>query len=55
MTVTLKKPPIYKIHYFHVLMAVVMGVLWGYFDPSLGDDMKLLGGALLYISLWPQY
>ncbi|QWD71577.1 hypothetical protein C2756_10600 [Polynucleobacter sp. UB-Siik-W21] len=40
MTVILKKPPIYKILYFQVLVAVVLGVLLGHLYPSLGTEMK---------------
>ena len=34
MTVTLKKPPIYKILYFQVLVAVVVGVYWAIFTQA---------------------
>lgn len=47
MTVTLKKPPIYKILYFQVLVAVVVGVLLGHFYPSLGTEMKPFGDAFI--------
>ena len=47
MTVTLKKPPIYKILYFQVLTAVVIGVLLGHFYPSIGTDMKPFGDAFI--------
>ena len=47
MTVTLKKPPIYKILYFQVLLAVVIGVLLGHFYPSLGTEMKPFGDAFI--------
>ena len=47
MTVTLKKPPIYKILYFQVLVAVVIGVLLGHFYPSLGTEMKPFGDAFI--------
>jgi aerobic C4-dicarboxylate transport protein len=47
MTVTLKKPPIYKILYFQVLVAVVIGVLLGHFYPSIGTDMKPFGDAFI--------
>ncbi len=47
MTVSLKKPPIYKILYFQVLTAVVIGVLLGHFYPSLGAEMKPLGDAFI--------
>jgi aerobic C4-dicarboxylate transport protein len=47
MTVNLKKPPIYKILYFQVLVAVVIGVLLGHFYPSLGTEMKPFGDAFI--------
>ncbi|MBU3540428.1 dicarboxylate/amino acid:cation symporter [Polynucleobacter sp. UB-Tiil-W10] len=47
MTIELKKPPIYKILYFQVLTAVVIGVLLGYFYPSLGTEMKPFGDAFI--------
>ncbi|SNX27721.1 aerobic C4-dicarboxylate transport protein [Polynucleobacter meluiroseus] len=47
MKTTLKKPPIYKILYFQVLTAVVIGVLLGHFYPSLGVDMKPFGDAFI--------
>jgi aerobic C4-dicarboxylate transport protein len=47
MTVTTKKPPIYKILYFQVLTAVVIGVLLGHFYPSIGTDMKPFGDAFI--------
>jgi aerobic C4-dicarboxylate transport protein len=42
-----KKPPIYKILYFQVIVAVVLGVLLGHFYPSLGADMKPFGDAFI--------
>ena len=47
MTVILKKPPIYKILYFQVLVAVVLGVLLAYVYPSLGTEMKPFGDAFI--------
>jgi aerobic C4-dicarboxylate transport protein len=47
MTATLKKPPFYKILYFQVLMAVVIGVLLGHFYPSIGTEMKPFGDAFI--------
>ena len=47
MTIPLKKPPIYKILYFQVLVAVVLGVLLGHFYPSLGTEMKPFGDAFI--------
>ena len=47
MTAVLKKPPIYKILYFQVLMAVLIGVLLGNFYPSIGVEMKPFGDAFI--------
>lgn len=47
MTANLKKPPIYKILYFQVLIAVVLGVLLGNFYPDLGVNMKPFGDAFI--------
>jgi aerobic C4-dicarboxylate transport protein len=47
MTAPLKKPPFYKILYFQVLTAVVIGVLLGHFYPSLGTEMKPFGDAFI--------
>ena len=47
MTANLKKPPIYKILYFQVLMAVLIGVLLGNFYPSIGVEMKPFGDAFI--------
>ena len=47
MTANLKKPPIYKILYFQVLMAVLVGVLLGNFYPSIGVEMKPFGDAFI--------
>lgn len=47
MTVSLKRPPFYKILYFQVLAAVVIGVLLGHFYPSLGTEMEPFGDAFI--------
>ena len=47
MTTSLKKPKIYKILYFQVLVAVVLGVLLGNFYPDLGVNMKPFGDAFI--------
>jgi aerobic C4-dicarboxylate transport protein len=39
--------PIYKSLYAQVLVAIVIGVLLGYFYPSLGEAMKPLGDAFI--------
>ena len=41
------KPPFYKVLYFQVLMAVVIGVLLGHFYPAVGTDMKPFGDAFI--------
>ncbi|MBT8525598.1 dicarboxylate/amino acid:cation symporter [Polynucleobacter paneuropaeus] len=47
MTATIKNPPIYKILYFQVLVAVVIGVLLGNFYPEIGVSMKPFGDAFI--------
>ncbi|MFM2029861.1 MAG: hypothetical protein RL517_1052 [Pseudomonadota bacterium] len=47
MSTTLKKPPFYKVLYFQVLAAVVIGVLLGQFYPSFAEEMKPLGDAFI--------
>lgn len=44
---SLKKPPIYKILYFQVVLAVVVGVLLGHFYPQVGTEMKPFGDAFI--------
>src|SRR5438876_6034430 len=39
--------PFFKHLYFQVLTAIVLGVLLGYFDPQLGEQMKPLGDAFI--------
>ena len=41
------KKPFYRALYFHVLVAIVLGVLLGHFDPSLAIKMKPLGDAFI--------
>src|ERR1700754_3752050 len=41
------KKPFYRALYFHVLLAIVLGVLLGHFDPSLAIKMKPLGDAFI--------
>jgi aerobic C4-dicarboxylate transport protein len=43
----ISKPPLYKSLYFQVLIAVVIGVLLGHFEPKLGVDMKPFGDAFI--------
>ena len=43
----MKKPPLYKVLYFQVLTAVVIGVLLGHFYPEVGVDMKPFGDAFI--------
>ena len=47
MTATLKKPPIYKILYFQVLVAVAIGVFMGHFYPEAAVAMKPFGDAFI--------
>ncbi len=39
--------PLYKSLYFQVIVAIVIGVLLGYFYPSTGEAMKPLGDAFI--------
>ncbi|MDB5795146.1 MAG: dicarboxylate/amino acid:cation symporter [Noviherbaspirillum sp.] len=41
------KKPLYKSLYFQVLIAIIIGVLLGYFYPSVGTSMKPLGDAFI--------
>jgi aerobic C4-dicarboxylate transport protein len=41
------KTPIYRILYVQVLVAIVIGVLLGHFDPGLGRKMKPLGDGFI--------
>ena len=41
------KKPFYKTLYFHVLVAIILGVLLGHFAPSLAVQMKPLGDAFI--------
>ncbi|MGI4856282.1 MAG: dicarboxylate/amino acid:cation symporter [Janthinobacterium lividum] len=41
------RKPFYKTLYFHVLAAIVLGVLLGHFAPSLAVKMKPLGDAFI--------
>jgi aerobic C4-dicarboxylate transport protein len=43
----MEKKPLYKSLYVQVLTAIVIGVLLGYFYPSLGAEMKPLGDAFI--------
>ena len=47
LTLILKKPPVYKILYFQVVVAVVIGVLLGHFYPQVGVEMKPFGDAFI--------
>src|SRR5689334_5222337 len=39
--------PWYRVLYVQVLIAIVLGVLIGYFDPDLGKQLKPLGDAFI--------
>jgi aerobic C4-dicarboxylate transport protein len=41
------KTPIYRILYVQVLVAIVIGVLLGHFDPGLAKEMKPLGDGFI--------
>ena len=47
MTTIPKKPPLYKILYFQVVVAVITGVLLGHFYPQIGIEMKPFGDAFI--------
>lgn len=42
-----KKTPIYKTLYFQVIVAIILGILLGHFEPKIGADMKPLGDAFI--------
>jgi aerobic C4-dicarboxylate transport protein len=42
-----KKKKFYQVLYIQVLMAIIVGVLLGYFYPSLGEQMKPLGDGFI--------
>ena len=42
-----EKTPLYRVLYVQVLVAIVIGVLLGYFYPSVATDMKPLGDAFI--------
>ena len=42
-----KPLPFYRHLYFQVVVAIVIGVLVGYFDPKLGESLKPLGDAFV--------
>jgi aerobic C4-dicarboxylate transport protein len=41
------RPPIYKVLYFQVLVAILLGVLVGFLFPEFGASLKPLGDALI--------
>ena len=41
------KKPIYKVLYFQVICAIIIGVLLGYFYPELGASMKPFGDGFI--------
>ena len=41
------KKPFYKVLYVQVLFAIIVGVLLGIFDPTLGEKMKPLGDGFI--------
>src|SRR5438034_5738900 len=42
-----RKKPLYKSLYFQVVVAIVLGVLLGYFFPDTGTAMKPLGDGFI--------
>lgn len=42
-----KKTPIYKVLYFQVICAIIIGVLLGVFFPEVGEKMKPLGDGFI--------
>ena len=42
-----EKTPFYRVLYFQVIVAIIIGVLLGHFYPSLAADMKPLGDAFI--------
>lgn len=47
MAVTKRKTPIYKVLYFQVICAIVIGILLGTFVPDVGAQMKPLGDGFI--------
>lgn len=47
------KTPIYKVLYFQVICAIVIGILLGFLAPEIGAQMKPFGdGFIRLINLW---
>ena len=42
-----KKTPIYKVLYFQVICAILIGVLLGHFAPHIGEMMKPFGDGFI--------
>ena len=42
-----EKTPFYRVLYFQVIVAIIIGVLLGHFYPSLASEMKPLGDAFI--------
>lgn len=42
-----QKTPIYKVLYFHVICAIIIGVLLGNFFPDIGEQMKPFGDGFI--------
>ena len=47
MTTAKRKTPIYKVLYFQVICAIVIGILLGTFMPEIGAKMKPLGDGFI--------
>ena len=46
-TTAKKKTPIYKVLYFQVICAIVIGILLGHFAPHVGEMMKPFGDGFI--------
>src|SRR3954462_5311271 len=46
-TMAKQQKPLYQSLYFQVVVAIVIGVLLGYFKPELGVDMRPLGDGFI--------
>lgn len=42
-----ERQPIYKVLYFQVIVAIILGILVGFFFPNLGEKLKPLGDAFI--------
>lgn len=47
-----QKTPIYKVLYFQVICAIIIGVLLGNFFPDIGEQMKPFGDGFIRLIKW---